>query len=569
MRPSAVARRLLLALAVVCLAGGAPLSGADTSGRIEAPPRAGLELRGVALVTSKADANVGAPLAFAFDYLVPEKDKDRGLTFGAVVERRGENDAWVEIPPEDLAIEIQRFPPRGETERSGTRMVVTPRTGLPAGSYRVQVSALLPDESEAAAINKTIAWQVLPREAAAKSGGDVPPVIYDKTFPVRFESWEAASDTVGGRFPGGQNLAFHGAWTDPVTGMVYLRNRWYDPRNGQFLSPDPRGPVDSPNLYAFVGQQPSMGTDPMGTCVGSLQRSGFCQGIAEGLRSFGQGTPAAESEANERELYLRQKLAFMQANGRRPDADEVIFSEGGGARLLYGSGKWVDASGRIEADHAEWAAIGVGLAGRAAYSVTRAAGGSVLRATGSAAVAAADETAGNIVGVNPGTVTNAVGAFRRGLTGRPALSGDAYASGSVWQRQIGFQNQYVDWADTAGQRLGRSADSDVLAGNLDALGVARPSNAAAHHLVAGTDSRAGLARSILVREGIDINEAANGVFLPQSRRVQQAPVMTHSTIHTDAYYLELTRRLAGAAPGTVRETLRSVADDIADGNFPR
>ena len=214
-------------------------------------------------------------------------------------------------------------------------------------------------------------------------------------------------------------------------------------------------------------------------------------------------------------------------------------------------------------------AVGVGMAGRAAYSVTRAAGGSALRATGSAAAAAADETAGNIVGVNPTTAKNAAVALRRGLTGRPALSGDPYASGSVWQRQIGFQNQYVDWADTAVQRLGRSPDSEVLAANLDALGVARPGNAAAHHLVAGTDSRAALARTILAREGIDINEAANGLFLPQSRRVQQAPVMTHSTIHTDAYYLELTRRLAGAAPGTVRETLRSVADDVAGGNFPR
>lgn len=430
MRPCAVARRLLLALALLCLAGRAPLSGADTSGRIEAAPQASLQLRGVELVTSKADANVATPLAFAFDYLVPEKDKERGLTFGAVVERRDENDAWVEIPPEDLAIEMQRFPPRGETERSGTRMVVTPRTGLPAGSYRVHVSALLPTESEAAAINKTFAWQVIPREAAAKSGGDVPPVIFEETSRVRFESWEAASDTVGGRFPGGQNLGFHGAWTDPVTGLVYLRNRWYDPRNGQFLSPDPRGPVDSPNLYAFVGQQPNMGTDPMGTCVGSLQRSRFCQGIAEVLRSFGQGTPAAESEANEREFYLQQKLAFTQANGRRPDADEIIFREGGGARLLYGSGRWVDASGRIEADHAEWAAIGVGMAGHTAFAATRAAGGTVLRATSSAAVAVADETAGNMTGVNPSTV--------RGLAGRWTKSV------TPWQRSV-YQRSDIDW----------------------------------------------------------------------------------------------------------------------------
>ncbi|MCP4897523.1 MAG: hypothetical protein GY906_11175, partial [bacterium] len=34
-----------------------------------------------------------------------------------------------------------------------------------------------------------------------------------------------------GRFPGGQNLLFQGLWTDPVTGLSYARNRWYDARN--------------------------------------------------------------------------------------------------------------------------------------------------------------------------------------------------------------------------------------------------------------------------------------------------------------------------------------------------
>jgi len=43
-----------------------------------------------------------------------------------------------------------------------------------------------------------------------------------------------------------------------------LRARWYDPRNGIFLSEDPMGDVDSPNLYAFVGWSPAMGTDPLG-----------------------------------------------------------------------------------------------------------------------------------------------------------------------------------------------------------------------------------------------------------------------------------------------------------------
>jgi len=55
-----------------------------------------------------------------------------------------------------------------------------------------------------------------------------------------------------------------GAWTDPATGLAYHRARWYDPRNGVWLSEDPEGNVDSENLYAFVGWRPHSGTDPLG-----------------------------------------------------------------------------------------------------------------------------------------------------------------------------------------------------------------------------------------------------------------------------------------------------------------
>jgi RHS repeat-associated protein len=59
-------------------------------------------------------------------------------------------------------------------------------------------------------------------------------------------------------------VLFQGLWHDPVTGLAYARNRWYDPRTAHWLSPDPMGPVDSPNLYAFVGWRPHMARDPNG-----------------------------------------------------------------------------------------------------------------------------------------------------------------------------------------------------------------------------------------------------------------------------------------------------------------
>jgi RHS repeat-associated protein len=74
----------------------------------------------------------------------------------------------------------------------------------------------------------------------------------------------AAGNTIGGQFPGGQNLLFQGLWTDPVTGISYARARWLDTSNSSWLSEDPKGDVDSSNLYSFVGWRPYSGIDPMG-----------------------------------------------------------------------------------------------------------------------------------------------------------------------------------------------------------------------------------------------------------------------------------------------------------------
>ena len=51
---------------------------------------------------------------------------------------------------------------------------------------------------------------------------------------------------------------------EPLNGQDYVRNRWYDPATGSWLSPDPLGYRDSRNLYAFAGGDPVNGRDPTG-----------------------------------------------------------------------------------------------------------------------------------------------------------------------------------------------------------------------------------------------------------------------------------------------------------------
>jgi RHS repeat-associated protein len=107
---------------------------------------------------------------------------------------------------------------------------------------------------------------------------EVPAPIPDPTagllgIPLRFrpvfDSLVAASTDFGGKLPGGQNLLFQGLWTDPVTGLSYARNRWYDARTASWLSEDSYGSIDSENLYAFVGWQPHIYSDPTGEYIES------------------------------------------------------------------------------------------------------------------------------------------------------------------------------------------------------------------------------------------------------------------------------------------------------------
>ncbi len=89
-------------------------------------------------------------------------------------------------------------------------------------------------------------------------------------------------------------LSFQGLWTDPVTGIAYARNRWYDARTASWLSEDPMGAVDSPNLYAFVGWGPHRARDPMGLCQGNPQ---FCRFLWWTKSAWVPGTELRSCEA--------------------------------------------------------------------------------------------------------------------------------------------------------------------------------------------------------------------------------------------------------------------------------
>jgi RHS repeat-associated protein len=87
----------------------------------------------------------------------------------------------------------------------------------------------------------------------------------------------------------GNVYGFQGLPLDPETGLIYVRNRYYDPQIGRFITADPKGYVDGPSEYAFETDNPANGSDPMGLEVPSpnldmtpaLSLTGFLVGVGE------------------------------------------------------------------------------------------------------------------------------------------------------------------------------------------------------------------------------------------------------------------------------------------------
>jgi RHS repeat-associated protein len=62
----------------------------------------------------------------------------------------------------------------------------------------------------------------------------------------------------------GNGFGFHGRSYDAETGLMYFRNRYFDPEMGRFVTADPLGYVDGPSQYGFAGNDPVNSGDPLG-----------------------------------------------------------------------------------------------------------------------------------------------------------------------------------------------------------------------------------------------------------------------------------------------------------------
>jgi RHS repeat-associated protein len=60
------------------------------------------------------------------------------------------------------------------------------------------------------------------------------------------------------------NFRFMGQYYDEESGLHYNYHRYYDPKLGRYLTPDPIGLAGGINLFAYAGNDPVNATDPFG-----------------------------------------------------------------------------------------------------------------------------------------------------------------------------------------------------------------------------------------------------------------------------------------------------------------
>jgi RHS repeat-associated protein len=243
------------------------------------------------------------------------------LPGGLTVERLATGSGWVPLPADEVAVGTA---PSGGTSAGGggppAQLLVLARSGWLRGtSYRVRLATDLADDlGRPFGRTESLEWRV------PEISAPISTVSFDKKLATRFESWEAAKDDLGGRFPGGQTALFQGLWTDPVTGVAYARARWFDARNASWLSEDPAGTVDSPSLYAFVGQQPNMGIDPLGLSASANQKGDVLIGDVNAVNQY-LAVPHKNAEENPELLWI----ALRQMGGLSAEETGQFFDRYG------------------------------------------------------------------------------------------------------------------------------------------------------------------------------------------------------------------------------------------------
>ncbi len=85
-------------------------------------------------------------------------------------------------------------------------------------------------------------------------------------------------------------FGFQGQRNDAETGLYYMKMRYYDPKTGRFLQPDPTNYGDGLNLYRFAYGNPLKYSDPLGQEGGRINLAGHIIQVSN-LQALARNTP--------------------------------------------------------------------------------------------------------------------------------------------------------------------------------------------------------------------------------------------------------------------------------------
>lgn len=145
---------------------------------------------------------------------------------------------------------------------------------------------------------------------------------------------------------------------DQASGLYYFGHRYYSPYLTRWISADPAGPVDGPNLYLYAKDNPTTFVDPTGLCPLSQDARAYYMTVVDSQYRY---LSPSEYEANynlsfdiQHEIKMKNSLLFADENQHFSQKTEQAiisrFSEFSGlfmtASPLLGQ-VWDEANSRI------------------------------------------------------------------------------------------------------------------------------------------------------------------------------------------------------------------------------
>jgi hypothetical protein len=152
-----------------------------------------------------------------------------------------------------------------------------------------------------------------------------------------------------------------------ASGLMYKRNRYYNPQTGQFTQPDPIGLVGGLNIYGFAAGDPVSYTDPYGlfadTTFTGAANGAIARQLWNNLRSDAL-TAIASGDPNRAEGG-QGVIALMNEAETSPVEIELFVGElGEGFRTMFQGYEDCNAEGTrclIELDHTQVTDIGISV----------------------------------------------------------------------------------------------------------------------------------------------------------------------------------------------------------------